>query len=289
MTRAEEMTSGNDNRMPREPAAAAALVERYRREPGAGPLPWNEVLATLLSHRIVRAYRPDPVPAPVLAMAMAAAQSASTSSNLQVWSVVAVEDRERKARLAELAGRQRHIEECPLFLVWLADLSRLRVLGAERGKPTTGLDYLEGLMLGVVDATLAAQNAVAAFESLGYGTVYIGGMRDRPEDVAQVLGLPPDVVAVFGLCVGRPEETGPAALKPRRPVEAVLQRAQYAGPVPAALVADYDAALRSFQAEQGMTQSGWSDTMLHRVRGPEALSGRDRLREALVARGFGLK
>ena len=113
--------------------------------------------------------------------------------------------REGQARLAELAGRQRQVEECPLFLVWLADLSRLRTLGSERGRATDGLDCLESLLGAVIDAALAAQNAVVALESLGYGTVYIGGMRNKPKEVAATLDLPADVVAVFGLCVGRPD------------------------------------------------------------------------------------
>lgn len=270
-------------------AALAALAERYRAAPGPADAPWNAVLDTLLSHRSVRAYRPDPVPPDVLRMAVAAAQSAPTSSNLQVWSVVAVEDAARKARLAELAGSQRHIEECPLFLVWLADLSRLRTLGTQRGRATDGLDYLESLLVGVVDAALAAQNAVVALESLGYGTVYIGGMRNKPEEVAETLALPADVVAVFGLCVGRPDENRPAAVKPRLPIEAVLHRERYGGPPSADLVAGYDDALRSFQVEQGMAPNGWSDTAIQRVRGPDSLSGRHRLREALAARGFALK
>lgn len=270
-------------------AALAALAVRYRVAPEPADAPWNAVLDTLLSHRSVRAYRPDPVPPEVLRMAVAAAQSAPTSSNLQVWSVVAVEGSARKARLAELAGGQRHIEECPLFLVWLADLSRLRTLGAQRGRATDGLDYLESLLVGVVDATLAAQNAVVALESLGYGTVYIGGMRNRPEEVAETLGLPADVVAVFGLCVGRPDEERPAAVKPRLPIEAVLHGECYGGPPSADIVAGYDDALRSFQVEQGMPANGWSDTAIQRVRGPESLSGRHRLREALAARGFALK
>ena len=76
--------------------------------------PWNETIATILSHRSVRAFLPDPLPAGTLERLVAAAQSASTSSNLQTWSVIAVEDPERKARLAVLGAGQKHIVQCPL-------------------------------------------------------------------------------------------------------------------------------------------------------------------------------
>src|SRR3546814_6384162 len=76
----------------------------------------NPILAHLLSHCSVRAYDPArEVSDEVLSQAVAAAQSASTSSNLQVWSVIAVRDQARRDRFAELAGRQKHISDAPLF------------------------------------------------------------------------------------------------------------------------------------------------------------------------------
>src|SRR5580698_780505 len=103
---------------------AEALTLRYGQgaEPAKGP--WNEVIATLLSHRSVRGFLPDALPAGTLETLVAAGQSASTSSNLQTWSVVAVTDPAKKAALAKIANGQKHIDQCPLFLVWLADLSR---------------------------------------------------------------------------------------------------------------------------------------------------------------------
>ncbi|MBP6817579.1 MAG: nitroreductase family protein, partial [Burkholderiaceae bacterium] len=59
----------------------------------------NLVIESLLGHRSVRAFLPDAVPETSLSLMVAAAQSAATSSNLQAWSVIAVRDPERKARL----------------------------------------------------------------------------------------------------------------------------------------------------------------------------------------------
>ena len=171
----------------------------------------NPLIESLLGHRTVRAFLPDPVPEDTLALMVAAAQSAATSSNLQTWSVVAVKDPARKARLASLVGGQAHVRDCPLLLVWLADLSRLDRVGNLTGVPAKANDYLEMFLVALVDAALAAQNAVVAAESLGLGTVYIGAMRNRPEDVAQELALPQHAFAAFGLCVGRPDPARPAA------------------------------------------------------------------------------
>jgi nitroreductase len=273
-----------------DPAAIDLTRQRYRRDDLPLPVDWNDTLATILSHRSVRAYLPDPLPAGTIETLVVAAQSASSSSNLQLWSVVAVEDKARKVRLAALAGGQKHIDQAPLLLVWLIDLARIGAMAEERGSAVEGLTYLESFLVGAVDASLAAQNAILATESLGLGAVYIGAMRNRPIDVARELGLPTNVMALFGLVIGHPDPAVPTGIKPRLPQEAVLHREQYAwGPAQSSAVASYDAALRTFQEEQRMPLQDWSELVLNRVKGAPSLNGRDKLREALTILGFGLK
>ena len=249
---------------------------------------WNPLLERLLGHRSVRAYLDRPLPAGTLEALVAAAQSAATSSNLQAWSVVAVESVDRRARLAELVGGQKHVAAAPLFLVWLADLSRLEQLGRQQGRTPAGLDYLELLLVGVIDAALAAQNAVVALESLDLACVYIGGIRNRPLEVAAELALPPRVFPVFGLCVGHADPRRPAAVKPRLPQAAVLHREQYSPAATAGAVARYDATLALFHASQGMSAPAWSTQAVDRVATPEALTGRQHLVDVLHRLGFPL-
>ncbi len=267
----------------------AALQARYRSASPPAEGPWNAVIESLLSHKSVRGYLPDALPDGALEWIVAAAQSAATSSNLQTWSVVAVEDAGRKRRLAAIAGGQRHVEQCPLFLVWLADLSRLREVGRIKGAATDALDYLETFLVAVIDAALAAQNAVVALESMGLGSVYIGALRNKPLEVAAELGLPPGVVAAFGLCVGYPDTAEASGVKPRLPQAAVLHRERYGPAVAPELLDAYDGDLKAFQDEQGMPAVGWTSVALARVRGAASLNGRDALRDELVALGFPLR
>lgn len=255
------------------------------------PAAWSPIIEHLLGHRSVRSYLPDPVTEDQLAAIVAAAQSAASSSNLQAWSVVAVRDPARRAALADHAGGQAHVAEAPLQLVWLADLARLEHLALSNQRPAAALDYLEMFLVGVIDAALAAQNAVAAAESLGLATVYIGGMRNKPEAVAELLQLPPRVVAVFGMCVGTPDPARPADVKPRPPQSVVLHHETYT-PLAGqdAGIAAYNAAMARFYEAQKMDVRGtWAVHSAKRVAGPESLSGRDRLVEALNHRGFPLK
>lgn len=273
---------------PARVSMAERLRQRYRGDvPDAAAV--SETLDGLLAHRSVRAYLPDSLPEGTLELLVAAAQSASSSSNLQVWSVVAVEDKDRKARLAALAGGQKHILEAPLFLLWLVDLHRLTALGETRGEPANALNYLESFLLGAVDTSIAAQNAVVALESLGLGAVYIGGIRNHPAEVAAELGLPPHVFALFGLSVGHPDPARPADVKPRLPQDAVLFREQYAwGDRQRAGIAAYDERLRSFQREQNLPERDWTEQAGTRVCGPASMAGRDVLRDVLQRLGFAL-
>ena len=263
--------------------------QRNRDGAAASPASWNDTLATILDHRSVRAFLPTPLPAGTLDLLVAAAQSASTSSNLQLWSVIAVEAPARKARLAELAGQQAFIREAPLLLVWLADLARLHAIGGERQVVLDGLHYVEEFIVGIVDAALAAQSAAIAAESLGLGCCYIGAMRNHPERVAAELGLPPMVFAVFGMVVGYPDPARETGVKPRLPRPVVLHREQYGTPSPMPEISRYNATARDFQREQGMREQDWTQQSMDRVKDKAALRGRDRMREALRNLGFELR
>jgi nitroreductase len=265
----------------------AQLYQRYRDRLDLS-VAWNETLDTLLSHRSVRAYLPDALPAGTTELLVAAAQSAASSSNLQPWSVVAVTDPARKARLAVLAGDQKQIHQAPLFLLWIVDHHRLTDIGERIGTPAEGLHFLESFLLGAVDTSLAAQNAVMALESIGLGSCYIGGIRNKPIEVAAELGLPPQSFALFGLAVGYPDPAAPASVKPRLPQAAVLFSERYGADGSAHAIAAYDHRLRGFQREQGMVERNWTEQASQRVRGAVSLAGRDVLRSLLHRLGFRL-
>ena len=271
---------------------ADLLRQRYGADqPDPGPLgdQADAVLRQILSHRSQRDYLDTPLPGHALPLALAAAQSAPSSSNLQAWSVVAVADPDRKARINALSGDQRQIARAPVLLIWLADLSRLRRLATQENSPAEGLDYLESLLIGVIDAALAAQTAALALEALGLGTCYIGAVRNQADAVAAELRLPPEVLPVFGLTVGVPDPARPAAIKPRLPARAVLHHETY-DPSPAAeALPTYSATLRAFQTGQGLEPVDWPRQVAARIGTPSALKGRERLKEVLGRLGFGLK
>lgn len=155
-----------------------------------------------------------------------AAQAAATSSFFQVYSIIGVEDKKKRAKLAELTGNQSHVEHCGHFFVFCADLYRHLLAGEMEGTDVgAALEETEKFMVGLIDTTLAAQNAVLAAESMGLGICYIGGIRNNLPEVCELLKIPDRVLPLFGLAVGYPDQE--PGQKPRLPFEHIYHTDEY--------------------------------------------------------------
>ena len=266
-----------------------AIENRYGKVEFPDQAPWNEAINLLLSHKSIRSYKADPLPEGTLETLLAAAQSAATSSNLQLWSLVAITDPIKKTELAKIAGNQKHIEQCPLFLVWLADLSRNQRMGAEEGVEMEVMPFVETFLVAAIDAALAAQNAVIAAESLQLSTVYIGAMRNNPEKVAELLQLPPEVFGVFGLCIGYASPDIKAEVKPRLPQAALAFHEVYGNPDEQRLRINYDQEMAKFSERNEMVADTWTNRVLGRMGKLSAMNGRGKLMGILNSMGFPLR
>lgn len=262
------------------------LENRYGKEVTTLNFELNATLETLLAHKSIRHYLETPLPDGTLELLITAAQSAATSSNLQLWSVIAVTNLERKKRLSELANNQTQIVQAPLFLVWLADISRLENIMLAKNLDTQGLHQLDLFLIAIIDAALAAQNAVIAAESQGLSTCYIGALRNNVSRVAQELQLPNGVFPVFGLCVGYANLDKKISVKPRLPQEAVLHREVYQSTHISNAVENYNQIMAQFYEQNNMKVQGhWakhcSDRILARATNSEL--------QAFLAEKFGIK
>lgn len=264
--------------------------------PTSSPLALNPTLETLLTHRSIRAFLPSKPLAPgTLDLLVAAGQSAATSSNLQTWSVVALTDPTIKSQAAHLSADQAFINDAPLFLIFCADLQRLTAVSAQRGTPGVALEYTEMFLMATIDATLASQNVSVAAEALGLGTCYVGAVRNRPREMADLLGLPDRVIALFGLAVGWPDPARPASVKPRLPSGEVVHRERWGGGHEGGRTQEeafenYDGVLAEFNAREKREGAAlWTERSANRVAGVANLTGRQVWRDVLKARGFDLR
>ena len=55
---------------------------------------------------------------------------------------------------------------------------------------TQSIESTEKFMVALIDAALAAQNAAIAAESMGLGICYIGGIRNKLDEVKDLLKTP---------------------------------------------------------------------------------------------------
>jgi nitroreductase len=172
-----------------------------------------------------------------LHLLLAAAFSASSKSDFQQATVIRVQERTRRDRLAVLAPDMPWIGNAPVFLVFCGDARRLEQLGELRGHQTDN-GKLEGFFNATVDAALALQTFILAAETAGLGCCPISVLRNHPDAVAEVLDLPDKVFPVAGLCVGYPAADGHISM--RLPLDVTLHTDRYDDSLLGETVAGYD-------------------------------------------------
>jgi nitroreductase len=242
----------------------------------------NPTIELLKSHRSIRKFTDQPVSRELLEELIRAGQGAATSSHVQAYTVIHVKRPENREKIAELAGGQGYVASCGAFLMFCADMKR-PTEAAERTGARVVRGMTEQLLVATVDTALMAQSVAVAAESAGLGICYIGGVRNNPQAISDLLGLPDHVYPVFGMCLGYPAHE--PDVKPRLPVEAVLKEDTYSDD--RELVAAFDDTMHAYYQSRkgGNKQSTWSqnltplfDTKL-----------RPHMREFLVKRGFEMK
>ncbi|MCA9304070.1 MAG: nitroreductase family protein [Phycisphaerales bacterium] len=215
----------------------------------------NPTIELIHEHRSIRKYTDDAVPHAHILEAMRAGQMAATSSAVQPYCVIRVTDDEKRQRIADLSGPQQKVRDCGAFFVICADL-RKHMLIVDRA----GEDYnasLEAFLVGTIDASLFAQNFTLAFESLGYGTCYIGGIRNDLPLLDRLLNLPEGVCPLYGLCVGVPDES--PSSRPRLDAEAMLFENTYpTDDETLAAIDRYDEVYTKYLTDRGAQPSTWS-------------------------------
>jgi len=184
----------------------------------------NPILDVLMSHRSIRKFKEKPLPEKAIAKIISAAQRASTSCNYQSYSIIVVDSLPLRERLREVSGNQPFVSECGSLLIFCADISRLVYSCSKQGYPFRG-DQIDMLLSAHGDALIACQNAAIAAESMGFGICMLGNIRNHPQAVSDLLGLPQYVFATVGLAVGYPDET--PSIKPRLPMRAIVSHDKY--------------------------------------------------------------
>lgn len=225
----------------------------------------NDLLNLIGSHRSIRRYKEKMIDPTILKTIIEKAQYASTSSYVQAYSVIRIKNKETRKQLSQLCGDQKYIEQAAEFLVFCADLKRLHDVTIKHGKePQEG--YVESMIIATVDAALLGQNVMLGAESVGLGGVFIGGIRNQPTKVCELLDIPPNVYPVFGMCLGYPDQAPDQ--KPRLPLKLILKEETYTEEDISELE-HYDARVKSYYINRtrGKIDHTWTEQMAEKMGG----------------------
>jgi nitroreductase len=224
---------------------------------------------------------------PLLRLLLATAFSASSKSDFQQASVIRVEDRHRRDRLAALVPDMPWIANAPVFLVFCGDARRLERIGELRGHYQDN-GKLEGFFNAAIDAALVLQTFILAAETVGLGCCPISVIRNHAEAVAEILGLPDKVFPVAGLCVGYPAIAGHISM--RLPLEVTVHTDHYDDQPLAEAIDAYDrcrdARYSLPRGQQRAGNFGYASSWLVGGQGAAGHPSRSQGFRAICARGF---
>ena len=244
----------------------------------------SSVIDLLKSHRSIRKFTEQAIEPELFNDLITAGQAAATSSFLQGSTVVRIKNPETRSAIAKLAGGQSYVESAAEFMIFCADLKRPGNYCDEYEKSFEG-DYTEHFIIATVDVALMAQSMVAAAESVGLGICYIGGIRNDPAQVAELLGLPKGVYPVFGLCLGYPDQD--PEIKPRLPLSVILKEEVYNETGDREAIAEYDENIREYYRTR--TGGGHGISWTEQVSTLLSEKARPHMKEFLAAQGFKLR
>lgn len=206
----------------------------------------NPTLQTLQAHRTYRQFDPEArIPADQLQAILDATRQAPSWMNGQHYTIIRITDPALRQRIVERQPNNPQIGTCSEYWIFVADVRRAYLCSEAAGGSFAAVGTPDTLITVTTDASLAAQNAVIAAESLGYATCFTGGIRLIGPELCEWLGLPKYTYPLFGLCIGKPAVE--MKLKPRLPQQAVVAENRYpTDDTLSAALADYEATMTAF-------------------------------------------
>jgi len=242
------------------------------------------VFDLLSSHTSIRSYKKKVFSKEEVQELLTVAQHAASSHFVQAYSVIWVTDEQLKKKLGQLSKNPKQMETAGAVFVCCVDFKRLHFAGL-MNDTTIVTDTVENLLVGTADVAIFAQNLAIAAESKGYGICYIGGVRNNPNEISEMLNLPDRVFPVFAMTMGVPDELH--EVKPRLPVEAILHENSYDSEKYHSLLPAYDKTMEDYYASRGANQkvANWTKSMTDFLKEPR----RPHIKKFLKEKGFSLK
>lgn len=175
----------------------------------------NQTIKELINRKSTRIFSNEHISDEEKSLIYDATVNAPSAGNMQLYSIIEVNDVDIKAKLAKLCDNQSFINKADLVLVYIADYQKW--YDAFNNLNLNPRKIQEGdLLLAIEDAVIAAQNTVTAAESLGIGSCYIGDVMENYESIKDLLKLPRYAYPACMLVLGKPAKEMEKVMKPKR-------------------------------------------------------------------------
>lgn len=186
----------------------------------------KSVKESLLERTSIRRYEREAIPAETMEFIRQAVRNTPTSYNGQQFSVIEIDDQPLKEELYAITN-QKQLKTCNRLLIFVSDYNKISLLANKKGvRMPAFTDTMDGVTIGIIDASLAMMSAVVAAEACGLGCNCIGYLRTAdPKRIAELLHLPKGVFVVCGLALGIPREH--PDLKPKQPESLMFHHNAY--------------------------------------------------------------
>lgn len=245
----------------------------------------KSVTDTLLDRRCVRHYEARDVSDEDRRFIREAVRNSPTSYNGQQYSVIEITDSAIKNQMAEIT-KMKQLATAPVVYMFLIDYHKIELAAKAKGMQAPDFpDTADGLIVGVIDASLAMMSAIVAAESRGLGTCPAGYARTvNPSAICGLLKLPEKVFPVCALAVGIPAKK--PDLKPKEPLDLLFFKDTYGSQGMAEELLAYDREIVKYHQSRDSRTSDedWIGKILSYYE--EGMSYK--IMEALRAQGFGI-
>jgi hypothetical protein len=107
----------------------------------------------------------------------------------------------------------------------------------------------------------------------------IGGIRNNPREVAELLGLPALTIPIMGMCLGYPAQE--IEQKPRLPLQAYIHEERYQKEAIPQALEEYETLSAAYyeRRTKGKQTDGWTKQMAHYVNKPRRVHMKDFVKE----------
>ena len=185
----------------------------------------NNTIETILKHRSIRQFTDEKVAPDTLELILKTACNGSTTGNMQLYSIIVTQDKERMKEMAPFHFNQPIATNAPLILTFCADFNRFNKFCLYRDANTQAYSNMQSYHWAVIDAVIAAQNACVAAESLGLGLCWLGTITYNVDKFIDILKLPQHVIPVACIAFGYPDNI--PELTDKLPFESFVHQEYY--------------------------------------------------------------